>query len=156
MKEGITMFHWMALATLAALGLVLGGCPDSDTDGDGLTNAEEEELGTDPDNPDTDDDLLSDGDEVNIYGTDPLVADSDGDGWKDGKEVNEGTDPLEPADHPYSGGWPIDSCRAEVQPGADEIGSVAMPFNLMDQFGETVRFYDFCDHVIILVCGAFS
>ena len=34
--------------------------------------------------------------------------------------------------------------------------SVAMPWNLMDQFGETVRFYDFCDHVIVMVCGAFS
>jgi hypothetical protein len=38
---------------------------------------------------------LTDGDEVNIYGTDPLDHDSDDDGAMDGFEVNVlGTDPL--------------------------------------------------------------
>jgi len=149
------MHRWWVWA-FAALGLLFLGCPDSDADEDGLTKAEEEELGTDPDNPDTDGDGLSDGEEVNEHGTDPLEADSDGDEWDDGEEVDDGTDPLDEADHPYSGGWPIDACRSSIQPEADEVGSVALPFNLMDQFGETVRFYDFCDHVIVLVCGAFS
>jgi len=68
-----------------------------DTDGDGLTDAEEEELGTDPMNADTDGDGLTDGDEVNNYETDPLNADTDGDGLNDGAEVNShGTDPLNP------------------------------------------------------------
>lgn len=68
-----------------------------DTDGDGLTDAEEAELGTDPMNADTDGDGLTDGDEVNNYGTDPLKADTDGDGLNDGAEVNShGTDPLNP------------------------------------------------------------
>lgn len=35
-----------------------------DTDGDGLTDAREQELGTDPQNPDTDGDGYTDGDEV--------------------------------------------------------------------------------------------
>ncbi len=150
------MHRWIPWAALAVAGLWLAGCPDSDADGDGLTLAEEEDLGTDPDNPDTDGDGLQDGDEVHTHGTDPNAADSDGDGWDDGDEVGDNTDPLDSADHPYTGGWPIDGCRASVQPEADEIGSVAMPWNLMDQFGETVRFYDFCDHVIVMVCGAFS
>lgn len=45
----------------------------SDTDGDGLTDAREALLGTDPSNPDSDGDLFSDGIEVN-QGTDPLNA----------------------------------------------------------------------------------
>ena len=37
--------------------------PDADPDADGLTNAEEEQLGTDPNNNDTDGDSVNDGDE---------------------------------------------------------------------------------------------
>jgi outer membrane protein OmpA-like peptidoglycan-associated protein len=68
---------------------------NADDDKDGLTNDEEEKLGTDPNNPDTDGDGLSDGDEVKTYHTDPLKADTDGDGLKDGDEVMKyKTDPL--------------------------------------------------------------
>ncbi|MFN8375281.1 MAG: FHA domain-containing protein [Anaerolineae bacterium] len=45
----------------------------SDNDLDGLTNAQETERGTDPNNPDSDGDGVDDGIEVNI-GSDPLVA----------------------------------------------------------------------------------
>lgn len=38
--------------------------PNGDPDGDGLTNAEEQAIGTDPTNPDTDGDEVPDGDEV--------------------------------------------------------------------------------------------
>ena len=44
-------------------------------------------------NPDTDGDGVTDGDEVNIYGTDPLNPDSDGDGIDDGDEIDLGVDP---------------------------------------------------------------
>jgi hypothetical protein len=43
---------------------------------------------------DEDGDGLSDEDEENIYGTDPLRADTDGDGCPDGWEVERGLDPL--------------------------------------------------------------
>lgn len=78
------------------LGLTFAlGRGDADDDKDGLTNAEEEKLGTDPNNPDTDGDGLTDGDEVKIYHTNPLKADTDGDGLKDGDEVLKyHTDPL--------------------------------------------------------------
>jgi len=47
----------------------------ADADADGLMDATEEFLGTDPDNPDTDGDGYSDSLEVFTLGTDPLVAD---------------------------------------------------------------------------------
>ncbi|MBU1101899.1 MAG: OmpA family protein [Bacteroidetes bacterium] len=64
---------------------------DSDKDMDGLTKGEELEIGTDPNNPDTDNDGLRDGVEVKKYNTDPKNADSDKDGLKDGEEVNNYT-----------------------------------------------------------------
>jgi outer membrane protein OmpA-like peptidoglycan-associated protein len=68
-----------------------------DSDGDGLTDDREAQLGTDPLNPDTDGDGLKDGEEVDVYGTDPLNPDTDGDGLKDGAEVHtHKTDPLNP------------------------------------------------------------
>jgi outer membrane protein OmpA-like peptidoglycan-associated protein len=66
-----------------------------DTDKDGLSDLAEKEYGTDPKNPDTDNDGLNDGDEVKKYKTDPLKADTDGDGLTDGKEVSiYHSDPL--------------------------------------------------------------
>jgi hypothetical protein len=60
--------------------------PAGDEDGDGLTNGQEDEIGTDPLDPDTDDDGLNDGLEVKI-GTNPLKNDTDADGVTDGIEV---------------------------------------------------------------------
>lgn len=67
-----------------------------DSDHDGLTDKEEIKLGTNPLNPDTDGDLLSDGDEVHIWHTDPLKKDTDGDGFPDGQEILNGYSPLTP------------------------------------------------------------
>ncbi len=72
-------------ANVAPNFVVSGGPKDSDADG--LTDEEEAKLGTDPHNPDTDNDGLSDFDEVRKYHTDPLNPDSDYDGLKDGAEV---------------------------------------------------------------------
>ena len=58
-----------------------------DSDGDGLLDSEEAQIGTDPFDPDTDKDGLSDGEEVKTYLTDPLNPDSDLDALKDGPEV---------------------------------------------------------------------
>jgi autotransporter-associated beta strand protein len=76
--------------------------PDDDPEngglGDGLTNLQEYQLGTDPNKADTDDDGLDDGVETNtgVYvgtsntGTDPLNPDCDADGLLDGVETNTG------------------------------------------------------------------
>ena len=71
-----------------------------DRDGDGLTDAVEAGLGTDPLDADSDDDGLSDGAEVNNHATDPLDPDSDGDGLDDGTEVAAGSDPNDPESIP--------------------------------------------------------
>ncbi|MBC7234272.1 MAG: protein kinase [Chloroflexi bacterium] len=68
----------------------------TDADGDGLTLAEEQALGTNPNNPDSDGDGLKDGEE-RAWGANPLVIDSDGDTLPDGREVHElSTSPTNP------------------------------------------------------------
>lgn len=76
-----------------------------DEDGDGLANevetntgvyVDETNTGTDPTDPDTDNDGLNDGDEVNIHNTDPNDPDTDGDGMEDGHEVVFGYNPNDP------------------------------------------------------------
>ncbi len=66
---------------------------DLDSDGDGLTDAEEAALGTSSRKPDTDADGLFDRDEVEIYHSNPLNPDSDGDTFSDGDEVRNGYNP---------------------------------------------------------------
>ena len=92
-----------------------------DPDEDGLTNAEEEFYGTDPDNADTDGDGFSDSEEVRAgfdplgegkldtdndgfpdpdereFGTDPFNPGTDGDGFSDGEEIENGFNPLIPS-----------------------------------------------------------
>ena len=65
----------------------------ADPDEDGLSNAQETALGTDPNDPDTDSDGIDDGSEVgndavlNLGDTNPLDADTDDDGLSDGDEL---------------------------------------------------------------------
>ncbi|MUV04189.1 T9SS type B sorting domain-containing protein [Flavobacterium rakeshii] len=79
--------------------------PLCDRDGDGLTNAEEALLGTNPTLADTDGDGITDGDEV-TDGTDPLnpcdpsmaagPCDRDSDGLTNSQEASIGTSPTNP------------------------------------------------------------
>lgn len=110
-----------------------GGNDDSneDNDGDGLTNGEEDQLGTDKDK-----------------------ADTDGDGYDDGEEVDRYTDPLSANDHPYTGGYPIDSCRWDVNATGNNPGQIAKNFTLKDAHGEQVRLHDFCDRAVVVVVSA--
>lgn len=66
----------------------------TDTDNDGLADTEETKRGTKSNNPDTDGDGLADGDEIFIYGTDPLLSDTDNDTYADGQEPAAGYSPT--------------------------------------------------------------
>ncbi len=132
-------FPLAPLAFLALLGLVgctagaSGGSIDhSDADEDGLEAWEEAELGTNPEQ-----------------------ADSDSDGHSDGAESMGNTDPLDAEDHPYAGGWPIAACRDEIESTGDLEGEIVNDWALPDQFGETVRLHSFCDRTVLLVGAAF-
>ncbi len=124
--EPITRYEFIEMSVRA---LHAYNCYTVDTDGDGLSDWEEENIyGSDPGNPDTDfggvldgeeailgtdilddsdddwdGDTLSNNDETNIYGTDPWNPDTDYGGVWDGVEVNRGSDPLDPSDDYLSG-----------------------------------------------------
>ncbi len=163
----------LTISTLALSLAALSGCASMlDSDGDGVSNADEELAGTDPDNEDTDGDGLRDGGEAN-RGTDPLVADTDGDGLLDGEEVKDyGSDPLsedsdgdgyldpwevaegsDPADAEsviYKGGWPynpdkdsIDAPTIDEVSGKAKVGDKLVRGKFVDQYGDEVDLYDF-------------
>ena len=119
-------YRKVALSFIAATALGLTGCVDSD--GDGLTNSEERDLGTDPDVADTDGDGIADGEEVE-RGIDPLNIDSDGDGYSDGDEVAEGSDPADEDDMIFEGGFPynptaVEDCDDDDFSGRAEVGDL--------------------------------
>ena len=66
----------------------------ADNDGDGLTNTDEKERGTNPNLADSDVDGLIDSYEIKESKTDPLKTDTDGDGLWDGDEIALGLNPL--------------------------------------------------------------
>lgn len=112
----------------------------ADTDGDGLNDYGEYDVGSDPLNTDTDGDGLNDGydeypiynepdvdndglsnaDEVNIYFTDPYEKDTDSDGLLDLFEVNNGTNPLFDVNN---GDYDLDGVdnRTELRLGLDPL-----------------------------------
>ncbi len=73
---------------------VMGEAGPADSDGDGLTDQREAELGLDPNSPDSDRDGIPDGIEVDA-GYDPLQRDSDSDGLNDNDEDENGNGVLD-------------------------------------------------------------
>jgi hypothetical protein len=75
---------------------------DDDTDDDGILDGDEDANAngvvdqgeTNPCNPDSDGDGLKDGEEK-TYMTSPLLSDTDGDGYQDGLEVQAGSSPTD-------------------------------------------------------------
>ena len=130
--------------------LLAVGCQGfSDADGDGLSTRTEHDLGTNPNDRDTDHDGLGDFVEVNVYGTDPLLRDTDGDGADDGEEVELCLDPLDAASHPYSLGWPMVPCTRKnalasaPSPAVARVGARIRRDYVYDLNLEAVDLYDF-------------
>lgn len=95
-----------------------------DSDEDGLSDAEELQLGTNPHNPDTDGDGLSDCYEAN-NGTNPLLCDTDGDGYSDGYEVSANTNPMDKNEMPV--------IYVDVGNSGYEDGTKDNPYNTMNE-----------------------
>lgn len=103
-------------------------------DNDGLTNLEEWNGGdnsTDPMNADSDNDDLTDGDEVHSHSTNPNDNDSDDDGLNDGAEIAANTLPLDADtdDDMMGDGYEIDNghdplLAADAAEDADNDGSL--------------------------------
>ncbi len=110
-----------------------------DSDGDGLGDAVERRMGLDPQDADSDDDGLTDQEEVQFYGTDALDADTDNDGMPDGWEVDNGGYPT------YAGDAGMDSdgdgltnleeFLAGTNPHSNDSDSDSMPDAWEAQFG---------------------
>lgn len=115
---------WEYAYDLDAYGTTGNQGPWGDVDADGLGNLAEFRQGTDPRDPDSDDDGLTDGFEV-LGGLDPVRGDGvdggngdpDSDGLTNAREENAGTHPLR---------WDSDrdgaSDLAEIQSGTDPTG----------------------------------
>jgi thiol-disulfide isomerase/thioredoxin len=112
------------LSAALALGTVACG-GDKDNDGDGLTNSEERELGTDKNE-----------------------ADSEGDGYTDLAEFQAESDPNDASSLVYTGGWPVNLDKDAMASIDDFSGNPASGGQIprvigKDQFGEDVDLYDF-------------
>ena len=76
----------------------IGNACDTDDDNDGLTDTKEQEIGTNPSDPDTDDDGILDGRDNCPKTANPNQADKDGDGAGDACDSVDNSAPSQPAD----------------------------------------------------------
>ena len=112
--------------------VTVGASQPGDSDGDGLTDDAERELGTNPLNPDTDGDTVADGAEVNLFRTDPTKSDTDGDTFRDDGELRAGSSPTDASSIPLPSSGPtsdalIDAAVLEGRLG-DEQGLIYKVF----------------------------
>ncbi len=113
---------------------LIGTQPNNpDSDGDGLLDGQEVlTLGTSPTKSDTDGDTLSDGDEVLVHNTNPLEADTDGDSITDAAELANGTNPLNPADGPTTPTAtlpPTETPTVTATPGPGSLPDLVVAFD---------------------------
>lgn len=123
---------------------------------------------------DTDGDGLYDDEEADL-GTDPAMVDTDGDGVNDGQEVDDGTNPTYKWSFKYaSGGYKVGDCPVapdEANAGPTAIatldyggrhyewdayqnGDIMKDFILQDEWGQDVHLYSFCGQTVIITVSA--
>lgn len=123
-------FGWL----LAPIVSIAVGCADKSSDDDDLTA-----------------DVGPDG-EIQL---DPS-GDEDGDGHSNGDEAELGSDPLDPNDVPYAGGWKKSRCPDDLAVTGDGVGQTPDDFALVDQYGEEWHLHDFCDSTVMLEFSGFT
>ena len=145
--DGGVVWHWGA----GAKPILIAVDGRDDSDGDGLTDRFEEEIGTDPYDEDSDGDGLKDGEEVNSWKTDPLNPDSDYDRLKDGEEVH--THRTDPTDRDTDKGGVDDGHevledKTDPLVGADDLLKVELNI-LFDTDKAIIKKQDFSDLDVI-------
>ena len=129
-------FEQGQLACTPECQLDTSGCTAVDADMDGLTIEQEQQAGTDPNNPD-----------------------SDGDGFDDGVEVGANTDPLSINSWPQGTGvWPNRLAQASTDglTGGSSLstGNIAPNLQLTDQFGKSLQLHQLYGYAIVISVGA--
>ncbi len=84
------------------------------------------------------------------------AGDEDGDGHANGFEVSMGSDPRDPNDVPYAGGWVKTRCPADLAVTGDRVGQTPADFALVDQYGEEWHLHDFCGSTVMLEFSGFT
>lgn len=148
--------------------LVACGAPDKTGNGNGNDPAV-----TDP-NLDSDGDGLTDAEELEI-GTDPALADTDGDGFSDPDEIDAGTNPAYVYSHVFAeGNYLPGACPTlpdEANAGTTGTGSFTYQGQVyewdayqegdtvknwsgVDMFGQQVGVYNFCGNYTLVTVSA--
>ena len=104
---------------------------DQDSDGDGLTDAFEDQIGTNPNSLDT-----------------------DGDGYSDTEEHLHYFFADDSTDWPYIGGYPRQAIPENLPSGGDGVGSVPFNFEDTDQHGQALQFHRFYGNVVVVELAA--
>ena len=106
------------------------------------------------DKSDDDEDGSEDG-TSDVAQLDP-TGDEDGDGHTNAYESQMGSDPLDPSDVPYAGGWVKSPCPDDLAVTGDRVGQTPADFALQDQYGEEWHLHDFCGSTVMLEFSGFS
>lgn len=102
-----------------------------------------------------DDDDDGDAGSSDVAQLDP-AGDEDGDGHTNGYESQMGSDPMDPTDVPYAGGWVKSPCPDDLAVTGDAVGQTPSDFALQDQYGEEWHLHDFCGSTVMLEFSGFS
>lgn len=150
---------------LPLLALALFGCAPTSTDNGSI--GEEDDKGLDP-SADEDGDGVTNADEEEM-GLDPYVSDSDEDGFADGAEIEAGTNPLWVWSHTFEeGNYLVGNCpvlpnEADAGPTGDGYSGIAyqegdIMKNIVvgghDSFGQEVTLYSFCGNFVLITLSA--
>jgi hypothetical protein len=135
---------------IGASGLWVLGC-DEGSGGGGGGGGDDDDAASSL--PDTDGDGLADSFEEEV-GTDPEADDSDGDGFLDGDEWSEFSDPMNEFDFAYEGGYGHFPFPEDLAGEGTAVGDVMSDFTLVDAYGQEVQAYTFYGNVIHVFAAA--
>jgi len=103
--------------------------------------------------PDTDGDLLSDAFEE-LIGTSPELGDSDGDGFTDAEEYLAYFDPDDRDDFPYAGAYPRGPLPTDLDGDGWGQGDVSNSWDGEDQHEELLDLHKFYGNVVMIDIGS--